>query len=169
MLVARASSGQKIPCRERHRIYVHDHQVKTPRWHSCNVLQVGSDSRQVWQFATGNGRVALNAEARLPLPDPLPVKLVSKDWRALWRKKFRWIRSRTVLLLRWHWNVCRQAAWIHWLSHPINNSACRQADSDNSSVQSGRLNCRAQPRFGSADFATGKSRIIKHESRVRAS
>ena len=25
MLAARASSGRKIPCRERHRIYVHDH------------------------------------------------------------------------------------------------------------------------------------------------
>ena len=25
MLVAHASSGRKIPCRERHRIYVHDH------------------------------------------------------------------------------------------------------------------------------------------------
>src|SRR5881396_1955579 len=25
MLVARASPGPKIPCRERHRIYVHDH------------------------------------------------------------------------------------------------------------------------------------------------
>jgi len=27
MLVARASSGRRIPCRERHHIYVHDHLV----------------------------------------------------------------------------------------------------------------------------------------------
>src|SRR5207342_1965216 len=30
MLVARALSGRKIPCRERHRIYVHDHLVALP-------------------------------------------------------------------------------------------------------------------------------------------
>ena len=74
--------------------------MKTPRWHSCNVLEVGSDSRQIWQFATGNGQIALNAEARVPLANPLPVKLVSKDWRALWRKKLNiaWLPTEQVFL-----------------------------------------------------------------------
>jgi hypothetical protein len=74
--------------------------VKTPRWHSCTVLQVGGDSRQVWQFATGNGEVTLNAEARLPVDNALPAKMVSKDWRTLWQKKLNiaWLPIEQVFL-----------------------------------------------------------------------
>src|SRR5439155_21157840 len=40
MLVARASSGQKIPCRERHRIYVHDH-LASQQSETLEDLQAG--------------------------------------------------------------------------------------------------------------------------------
>lgn len=74
--------------------------MKTTHWHSCNVLQVGNGSRQVWQFASGNGRVTLNAQARLPSATPLPARLVTKDWRALWRKKLNiaWLPAEQVFL-----------------------------------------------------------------------
>ncbi|HKS36354.1 MAG TPA: hypothetical protein VJW76_04130, partial [Verrucomicrobiae bacterium] len=64
------------------------------------MLQVGNGSRQVWQFATGNGEVSLNTQARLPLADPLPARLVTKDWRALWRKKLNiaWLPAEQVFL-----------------------------------------------------------------------
>jgi hypothetical protein len=74
--------------------------VKTTHWHSCNVLQVGDGSRQVWQFTNGNGRITLNAQARLPSATPLPARLVVKDWRTLWRKKLNiaWLPAEQVFL-----------------------------------------------------------------------
>src|SRR6266704_2386080 len=74
--------------------------VKTTRWHACNVLKVGSDGRQLWQFSTGNSQVSLNAEQRLGAPGPLPARLVNKDWRALWQKKLNiaWLAADQVFL-----------------------------------------------------------------------
>ena len=37
--------------------------MKTTRWHSCNVLKVGPDARQLWQFATGNAQVTLTVSS----------------------------------------------------------------------------------------------------------
>jgi hypothetical protein len=54
----------------------------------------------VWQFATSNGQVTLSAEASLPLDNPLPARLVSKDWRALWQRKLNiaWLPAEQVFL-----------------------------------------------------------------------
>ena len=75
------------------------------------MLQVGNGSRQVWQFATGNGEVSLNAQARLPLANPLPARLVTKDWRALWRKKLNiaWLPAEQVFLRVAHLPNCEPA------------------------------------------------------------
>ena len=74
--------------------------MKTPRLHSCNVLRVGPDARHLWQFATGNSQVNVNAEQRLVPPTPLPGRLVNKDWRALWQKKLNvaWLPAEQVFL-----------------------------------------------------------------------
>ena len=85
--------------------------MKTTRWHSCNVLRVGRDSRQLWHFAAGNGEVTLSAEQRLALPGPLPAKLVTKDWRALWQKKLNiaWLPAEQVFLRVVHLPKCEPA------------------------------------------------------------
>jgi len=85
--------------------------VKTTRWHSCNVLRIGRDSRQLWHFAAGNGEVTLSAEQRLVPPGPLPAKLVTKDWRALWQKKLNiaWLPAEQVFLRVVHLPKCEPA------------------------------------------------------------
>jgi len=82
--------------------------VKTPRWHSCNVLQSGAEVRRLWQFATGNSQVALNAEQRLVPPAPLPARVIVKDWRALWQKKLNiaWLTAEQVFLRVIHLPKC---------------------------------------------------------------
>ena len=82
--------------------------MKTIRWHSCNVLQVGADARRLWQFATGNGQVMLNAEQQLVPPNPLPARLVSKDWRTLWQKKLNiaWLPTEQFFLRVAHLPKC---------------------------------------------------------------
>src|SRR5205823_11180769 len=85
--------------------------VKTPRLHSCNVLRVGPDARHLWQFATGNSQVNVNAEQRLVPPTPLPGRLVNKDWRALWQKKLNvaWLPAVQVFLRVVHLPKCDPA------------------------------------------------------------
>src|SRR5260221_7076208 len=50
---------------------------------SCNVLQVGSQARNVWQFDARNDRFALTREQTSLEGEPLPASLVAKDWRSL--------------------------------------------------------------------------------------
>jgi len=85
--------------------------VKTTRWHSCNVLRVGRDTRQLWHFAAGNGEVTLSAEQRLASPGPLPSKLITKNWRALWQKKLNiaWLPAEQVFLRVVHLPKCEPA------------------------------------------------------------
>ena len=82
--------------------------MKTTRWHSCNVLQAGTDARRLWQFATGNSQVALSAEQRLVSSAPLPAKLITKDWRTLWQKKLNiaWLPAEQVFLRIIHLPKC---------------------------------------------------------------
>src|SRR5580765_6139691 len=56
------------------------------RWHSCNVLHVGADSRRLWQFDTHNGEVALDREQTIHIDSALPGQ-VSKTWRSYWQPK----------------------------------------------------------------------------------
>ncbi|PYJ95179.1 MAG: hypothetical protein DME23_24325, partial [Verrucomicrobia bacterium] len=82
--------------------------MKTTRWHSCNVLQAGTDARRLWQFATGNSQVALSAEQRLVSSAPLPARLITKDWRTLWQKKLNiaWLPAEQVFLRIVHLPKC---------------------------------------------------------------
>jgi hypothetical protein len=74
--------------------------VSKTNWHSCNVLRVGGDGRQVWRFNTDDGDVKLAAEQRRLPSEPLPVKLIDKDWQTLWRKKLNlaWLPVEQVFL-----------------------------------------------------------------------
>ena len=57
--------------------------MKKTRWHSCNVLQVGPEARQLWQFDARNGGFVLSREQTSFSGEPLPSRLISKDWRTL--------------------------------------------------------------------------------------
>src|SRR5205814_6680226 len=112
--------------------------VKTTRWHSCNVLQAGTDARRLWQFATGNSQVALSAEQRLVSSAPLPAKLITKTWRTLWQKKLNiaWLPAEQVFLRIIHLPKCEPEELrsmvelqLEKLSPlPVNQIACRFAD-----------------------------------------
>jgi hypothetical protein len=82
--------------------------VKTKRWHSCNVLGTGRDTRQLWHFAAGNGEVSLDAHERVVAAGRLPSKLITKDWRALWQKKLNiaWLPPEQVFLRVVHLPKC---------------------------------------------------------------
>lgn len=57
------------------------------RWSSCNVLQVGAEKRQLWGFAASRGGFALSQQQTVPLVEPLPIKLVAKDWKTLFQPR----------------------------------------------------------------------------------
>jgi hypothetical protein len=68
--------------------------------HTCNVLQVGAQGRQLWQFdARGRGFV-LGREQTSFTGEPLPPKLIGKDWRSLWQRKLNvaWLPPERVFL-----------------------------------------------------------------------
>ena len=68
------------------------------RWNSCNILLSGSEARHLWQF--GGGRFNLvRTESRLP-NEPLPDKLVGKDWQTLFQPRLNiaWLASDKVFL-----------------------------------------------------------------------
>lgn len=60
---------------------------KSVKIHSCNVLGVRGEARQIWQFDAQNGGFALNREHAVAVGDPFPSRLAAKDWRTLWRHK----------------------------------------------------------------------------------
>ena len=66
----------------------------------CNVLQSGSETRQLWQFITRNGQVNLSAHHKLAAQEPLPVKAVAKDWSTIFQSKLNiaWLPAGQVFL-----------------------------------------------------------------------
>ena len=67
---------------------------------SCNVLEVGPQARQVWQFdARGSGYV-LNREQTCLDGDRLPASMVAKDWRSFFHRKLNiaWLPPENVFL-----------------------------------------------------------------------
>ncbi|EEF59149.1 hypothetical protein [Pedosphaera parvula] len=61
--------------------------MKNKRWQFCNVVRVGADFRQLWSFAAGRNGFNLSQEQTIPVADPLPEKLVAKDWKAVFQPK----------------------------------------------------------------------------------
>jgi hypothetical protein len=69
-------------------------------WHSCHVLAVRADARELWEFSTGSGGATITGRHRLALTQPLPSKTITKDWRALWQSKLNvaWLPTDQVFL-----------------------------------------------------------------------
>ena len=67
---------------------------------SCNVLQVGPEARQIWQFAAKGRGFVLHREQTTPVGQPLPARIVAKDWRNLWQRKLNiaWLPPEQVFL-----------------------------------------------------------------------
>lgn len=74
--------------------------MKKTRWHSCNVLLVGPEARQLWQFGAGSGGFVLGREETAFAGDTLPARLVAKDWRAFFQPKLNiaWLPPENVFL-----------------------------------------------------------------------
>src|SRR5689334_17196263 len=56
------------------------------RWHSCNVLSPGAVTRQLWQFNASGKFNLLRSDAKRP-NEPLPEKIVAKDWQTLFQPR----------------------------------------------------------------------------------
>lgn len=70
------------------------------RWHSCNVLHLGSDARELWQFlVAGEGVKPAHHETKLP-NEPLSPKLILKDWQCLFQPRLNvaWLPAEKVFL-----------------------------------------------------------------------
>jgi hypothetical protein len=74
--------------------------VKPGRWQQCNVLEVASDGRRLWQFGAGRDKVAPGAQLALPVGQKPPAKLVAKDWRTLVQPRLNiaWLPPKLVFL-----------------------------------------------------------------------
>lgn len=67
---------------------------------SCNVLEMGPQARQIWQFdARGTGYV-LNREQTCLEGQALPAHMVAKDWRTFFNRKLNiaWLPPENVFL-----------------------------------------------------------------------
>jgi len=70
------------------------------RWSACNVLLPGSQIRQLWQFNAGGNKFNLaRSESKLP-SEPLPEKLVGKDWQTVFQPRLNiaWLSAERVFL-----------------------------------------------------------------------
>jgi hypothetical protein len=72
----------------------------TANIHICNVLQIGQQLQHVWQFDARGRGFALSREQSSSAKEPLPAKLVSKDWHSLWQRKLNvaWLPPERVFL-----------------------------------------------------------------------
>src|SRR6266404_2128806 len=70
------------------------------RWHSCNVLESASNARNLWQFSAGGGKFTLQRQESRLASEPLPAKVVAKDWQTLFQPKLNvaWVPSEHVFL-----------------------------------------------------------------------
>lgn len=68
--------------------------------HSCNVLQVGAQARQLWQFDAKGRNFVLSREQTALAGEPLPAKPIAKDWRSLFQPKLNvaWLPPERVFL-----------------------------------------------------------------------
>lgn len=69
------------------------------RWHSCNILQSSKDVRHLWQFSAG-GKISLQREVATLPAEPLPAKIIGKDWHTLFQPKLNvaWLPPDQVFL-----------------------------------------------------------------------
>ena len=68
--------------------------------HSCNVLEVGAQARQVWQFDARGGSYVLSRDQTCLDGESLPAKIIGKDWRSFFQPRLNiaWLPSENVFL-----------------------------------------------------------------------
>src|SRR5215472_1289 len=68
------------------------------RWHSCNVLDVGADTRRLWQF--DGQKFGLSREQMARNGEQLPPNLIAKSWGSLFQHKLNvaWLPPENVFL-----------------------------------------------------------------------
>jgi hypothetical protein len=69
------------------------------RWHSCNILESAKNAQRLWQFSAG-GKFALQREESRVANQPLPEKIIGKDWQTLFQPKLNvaWLPANRVFL-----------------------------------------------------------------------
>jgi hypothetical protein len=67
---------------------------------SCNVLEIGPQARQVWQFEARGGSYVLDREQTCLEGESLPAHIVAKDWRSFFHRKLNiaWLPPENVFL-----------------------------------------------------------------------
>ena len=70
------------------------------RWQSANVLEVSDSFRKLWGFNSGRRGFTLSQEHSLAESDPLPAKMVARDWRSLFQPRLNvaWLAEDQVFL-----------------------------------------------------------------------
>jgi hypothetical protein len=70
------------------------------RWQSANVLRIASNGKRLWQFALRGETPNLSREETKLPNEPLPAKLVSKDWQTLYKPRLNiaWLPADKVFL-----------------------------------------------------------------------
>ncbi|HEX4263917.1 MAG TPA: hypothetical protein VH597_06220 [Verrucomicrobiae bacterium] len=70
------------------------------RWQFCNVLDVGANTRRVWQFDARNESFNLSREQTAHNGEQLPPNLAAKSWSSLFKTKLNvaWLPPENVFL-----------------------------------------------------------------------
>ena len=74
--------------------------VKKTNLNSCNVLELHPGGRRLWEFDVTGGVVKVNLDQSSVPPQPLPAKVIGKDWHTLWQRKLNiaWLPAGQVFL-----------------------------------------------------------------------
>jgi hypothetical protein len=96
-----SKTAEKVPVGEP--LVVHRPMKASARnktYYACNVLQVGPETRQIWQFDSRNGGFALNRQQITMPGEPLPKNLIARDLRSLFQRKLNvaWLPPENVFL-----------------------------------------------------------------------
>lgn len=74
--------------------------LKKSRWHSANVLDVGTHSRRLWQFSVHDGKFNVVRDLALAPTEKPADNLVAKSWSSIWQPKLNvaWLPADKVFL-----------------------------------------------------------------------
>jgi hypothetical protein len=70
------------------------------RWQSANVLRAAGDTKRLWQFNFRGDNAHLSREETKLQKEPLPAKLISKDWQTLYKPRLNiaWLPADKVFI-----------------------------------------------------------------------
>lgn len=73
---------------------------RATRYQSCSVLSASAGGRRVWQFDVARNRVKPSGEFRIEPGKPLPKRLRTRDWQALFQPSLRvaWLPTEGVFI-----------------------------------------------------------------------